>query len=89
MTCDGSSNSAKTCDPKIDDLVLRQSQELDERKRIALVNELEKKALSQYGLYIMYFKNRFRMYQNNVHGWGLHPNEDNAMRLEDCWKSKS
>jgi peptide/nickel transport system substrate-binding protein len=89
VTCDGAFNSPKICDAKIDDLVLRQSQELDEKKRIAMVNELEKAVLSQYGAYMMYWKNRFRMYQKTVHGWGLHPNEDNAMRLEDCWKSKS
>ena len=87
VTCDGNFNFSKTCDAKIDDLVLRQSQELDVRKRVALVNEIEAKALAEYGTYMMYFKNRFRMYQNNVHGWGLHPNEDNVMRLEDCWKS--
>ena len=87
VTCDGNSNLSKLCDPKIDDLVLRQSQELDEKKRIALVNEVEKRVLSQYGSYMMYFRNRFRMYSNNVHGWGLHPEENNAMHMEDCWKS--
>jgi ABC-type transport system substrate-binding protein len=87
VPCEGSANQAKLCDPKIDDLVLRQSQEFDEKKRIALVNELETNVLSQYGEYPMYFRNRFRMFQNNVHAWGLHPNEDNVMHLENCWKS--
>jgi peptide/nickel transport system substrate-binding protein len=89
VTCDGNFNRAKLCDAKIDDLVTRQSQELDEKKRIALVNELEKRVLSQYAVFMVYFKDRFRLYQNNVHGWGLHPNEDNAMRLADCWKSRA
>jgi peptide/nickel transport system substrate-binding protein len=89
VTCDGTFNYPKLCDAKIDELVLRQSQELDEKKRIALVNELEKRVLSQYSGFQMYFKDRFRLYQNTVHGWGLHPNEDNAMRLQDCWKSKA
>ena len=89
VACDGTTNRAKICDARIDDLVLRQSQELDEKMRIALVNDLEKRVLSQYGIYMMYFKDRFRLYQNTVHGWGLHPNEDNAMRLQDCWKSKA
>ena len=88
VTCDGNYNQAKLCDAKIDDLVLRQSQELDVKKRVALVNELEAKTLAQNGSYMMYFKNRFRLYQNNVHGWALHPNEDNSMRVDGCWKSK-
>jgi peptide/nickel transport system substrate-binding protein len=89
VSCDGISNFSKLCDAKTDDLVLRQSQEMDVKKRLALVNELEFKTLSQYGTYMMYFRKRFRMYQNNVHGWALHPNEDNVMRLEDCWKSRT
>jgi peptide/nickel transport system substrate-binding protein len=87
VTCDGNSNVSKLCEPNIDDLVLRQSRELDERKRIQLVNELESKVLAQYGTFPLYFRNRFRMYANNVHGWGLHPNEDNVMHMEECWKS--
>lgn len=87
VTCDGNTNFSKACDAKTDDLVLRQSQEMDSKKRVALVHEIESRALAQYGTYMMYYKNRFRMYQNNVHGWGLHPNEDNVMRLENCWKS--
>jgi peptide/nickel transport system substrate-binding protein len=86
VTCDGNFNFSKLCNTKTDELVLRQSQEMDSKKRVALVNEIESRTLAQYGTYMMYFKNRFRMYQNNVHGWGLHPNEDNVMRLEDCWK---
>jgi peptide/nickel transport system substrate-binding protein len=87
VTCNGGGNVSKLCDPKLDDLVLRQSQELDEKKRLALVHEIETKTLSQYGIYPMYFRNRFRMFANNVHGWGLHPNEDNVMHMEECWKS--
>ena len=87
VTCDGESNRPKLCDPKIDNLVLRQSQETDEKKRIALVNELETSVLEQYGEYSLFFRNRFRMFQNNIHAWGLHPDEDNVMHLEDCWKT--
>jgi peptide/nickel transport system substrate-binding protein len=87
VTCEGASNVAKLCDQKLDELVLRQSQELDEKKRLALVHDIESKVMAQYGTYVIGSRNRFRLYQNNVHGWGLHPNEDNAMRQEDCWKS--
>ena len=78
----------QACRKDTDDLVLRQSQELDEKRRIALVNDIETRALLQYATYMMYFRNRFRMFQNNLHGWGLHPNEDNVMHMEGCWKSQ-
>ena len=89
VTCDAPLNFAKLCDPKIDDLFLRQSQETDAKKRLALVNELETLALNQYATYMLYFRSQFRFMQNNVHGWALHPNVDNATRMEDCWKSKA
>ncbi len=87
VTCDGNLNYSKLCNAKIDDLFNRQTQELDVKKRVALVNELEKTALAQYGTYKMYFRNISRMFQNNLHGWALHPNVDNATRFEDTWKS--
>jgi peptide/nickel transport system substrate-binding protein len=87
VTCDGNLNYSKLCDPRIDELVRLQSQELDERKRIALVNELEARVLAQYGTYKMYFRNITRVYRSNLHGMAVHPNTDNATRLEDCWKS--
>jgi peptide/nickel transport system substrate-binding protein len=88
VTCDGNLNYSKLCNPKIDALFSQQSQELDPRKRVALVNQMETLALAQYGSYKMYFRNISRMFQNNLHGLALHPNIDNATRFEDCWKSK-
>lgn len=87
--CDGQLNYSKLCDARIDELVNLQSQELDEKKRIALVNELETRLLSQYGTYKMYFRNVTRLVRNEIHGIAVHPNLDNATRLEDCWKAKA
>jgi ABC-type transport system substrate-binding protein len=89
VTCDGNLNYSKLCDRRTDELVLLQSQELDEKKRIALVNELEARVLAQYGTYKMYFRNITRVYRSNLHGIAVHPNLDNATRLEDCWKSRA
>jgi peptide/nickel transport system substrate-binding protein len=89
VTCDGALNFAKLCDAKIDDLFSRQSQEIDPAKRVALVRELEARALAQYSTYMLYFRSQFRFMQKTVHGWALHPNEDNAMRREDCWKARA
>lgn len=89
VTCDGALNFAKLCDPRIDALYAQQSQELDFAKRLALTQELETRALNLYGSYILFFRNQYRLYQNNVHGWPQHPNEDNNMRLAECWKERA
>jgi len=85
--CDGTLNYSRLCDRRIDELVDLQSQELDEKKRIALVHELEARLLAQYGTYKMYFRNITRVFQSNLHGIAAHPNIDNATRMDDCWKS--
>jgi peptide/nickel transport system substrate-binding protein len=89
VACDGTLNYSRLCDRRIDELVDLQSQELDEKKRIALVNELEARVLAQYGTYKMYFRKITRVYLSNLHGIAVHPNLDNATRLDDCWKSKT
>jgi peptide/nickel transport system substrate-binding protein len=86
--CDGTLNYSKLCDRRIEELVELQSQELDEKKRIVLVNELESRLLAQYGTYKMYFRNVTKLLHKNIHGVTMHPNLDNATRLVDCWKSK-
>jgi peptide/nickel transport system substrate-binding protein len=87
--CDGTLNYSRLCDRRNEELVDLQSQELDEKKRIALVNELEARLLAQYGTYKMYFRNVTKLLQNHLHGVAAHPNLDNATRLDDCWKSKT
>lgn len=89
VTCKGGLNFGNICDAKTDDLFIRQSQETDPKKRRALTNELELRALSAYGSYMVLFRNQYRLYQKNVFGWAQHPQEDNSMRLEDCWKARA
>jgi peptide/nickel transport system substrate-binding protein len=88
VKCDGTLNYSKLCDKRIEELVDLQSQELDDKKRIALVHELESRVLAQYGTYRFYFRNVSRLYQSNLHGAAMHPNLDNATRMDDLWKSK-
>jgi ABC-type transport system substrate-binding protein len=85
--CDGTLNYSRICDRRNEELVDLQSQELDEKKRIALVHELEARLLGQYGTYKMYFRKVTKLLQNSIHGVAAHPNLDNATRLDDCWKS--
>jgi peptide/nickel transport system substrate-binding protein len=89
VTCGGAANRSGLCDARIDQLFQQQSAETDPKKRLPIVNELERRALGLYHSYTMYYLNAYRMFQNNVHGWALHPNEDNCTRFEDAWKSKA
>jgi peptide/nickel transport system substrate-binding protein len=89
VTCKGATNYGSVCDPKTDELYSRVSQETDPKKRLALSKEIETRALQAYGSYMVLFRNNYRLYQKNVHGWAQHPQEDNSMRFEDCWKSKA
>ena len=66
---------------------MQQSQEMDPVARLKLVNELERKVLEEYGIYVMYWRNRFMGTSNRVHGLKIHPNIDQNMRLEDVWLS--
>ncbi|MES2784988.1 MAG: ABC transporter substrate-binding protein [Pseudomonadota bacterium] len=89
VTCKGATNYGGVCDPKTDELYTRLSQETDPKKRLALSKEIEARALQAYASYMILWRSQYRLYQKNVHGWAKHPQEDNSMRLEDCWKSKA
>lgn len=89
VTCTGGTNYASLCDPKLDELYTRASEEMDAKKRLALSREIEKIVLKGYGSFPVLWRNQYRFYQKNIHGWAKHPQEDNSTRLEDCWKSKA
>jgi peptide/nickel transport system substrate-binding protein len=89
VTCKGATNYGSVCDPKTDELYVRVSQETDPKKRLALSKEIEARALQAYGSYTVLWRNQYRLYQKNVHGWAKHPQEDNSSRMEDCWKSRA
>lgn len=76
---------ADSCSAIIEDLFARQSVEMDEAKRLALVNELELEVLKDYGLYVMYWRNRFMGVQTNLRGMKLHPNIDQNLRFDQVW----
>lgn len=87
FTCAGSQNHTNMCQPAIDTLFDEQSRTMDPAARLKLVNELEEKVLEEYGIYVMYWRNRFMGMSNRVRGLKIHPNIDQNMRLEDVWLS--
>ena len=76
------SGTEASCSVVVEDLFARQSVEMDEAKRLALVNELELEVLKEYGLYVMYWRNRFMGVATNLRGMKLHPNIDQNMRFD-------
>lgn len=76
---------AAACDGKMLDLFRQQSTEIDPAKRLELVHELELEALKQYGVYMMYWRNRFMGQSVKLHGLEIHPNIDQNMRMDGVW----
>jgi peptide/nickel transport system substrate-binding protein len=81
--CGGGGGDA--CAPLIDDLFTRQSVEMDEDERRELVHQLELEVLKTYGIYVMYWRNRFMGMSTKLKNLKIHPNIDQNMRLEDVW----
>lgn len=72
-------------DTKLDDLFVRQTQEVDPVKRLSLVNEFEKLALTQaYSFPVLWYQ---RIVVNNakVKGWELPPSHFTGQTLTDVW----
>jgi len=86
-TCAGTRNQSGTCNPEIDAIYARQREEADPAKRRAEVAQMEVAALSQFGWIGFYWKTRFMATAASVQGMVLHPQPDNARRLQDVWIS--
>ena len=84
-SCKGNANAAGTCNPRLDALFDQQSGTLDVAERYKLVSELEKVALNEYGIFTMYWRNRYMGISNRLKGMTLHPNIDQNMRMEGVW----
>ena len=72
-------------DTKLDDLFVRQAREIDPVKRMGLVNEFERHALTQaYSFPVLWYQ---RIVVNNakVKGWELPPSHFGNMTLIDVW----
>ncbi len=86
--CGGSKNLSQYCDPETDDLIQRVSAELDPEKRLRLAHQLDRRAVEQYAIYNMYWRNRFMGVHNSFHGMTLHSNNDNNLKMQDVWLSE-
>jgi peptide/nickel transport system substrate-binding protein len=84
-TCDGALNYSSVCVEEIDELFLRQSEELDPVKRAELARELELAALNAFATVVLYFKGKFVATSPRVNGYVMHPEPDNNRRYQNVW----
>jgi ABC-type transport system substrate-binding protein len=78
-------NWSQVKDPQIDALFERQSQTLDVNERKKLVNELEKQALSQYQVAVLYFQNLNYARSKSLRNFVVHESLYTSRRMENAW----
>ena len=72
-------------DETLDKLFLDQAREIDPVKRMGLVNDFERRALSQaYSIPLLWYQ-RIVVNNRKVKGWDLHPSHFSGQTLVDVW----
>jgi ABC-type transport system substrate-binding protein len=88
-TSKAASNWSRISDPEVGTLFDQQSQTLDEARRKQIVQQLELKALGNFPLLILYFRDAAHAIWNTVQNYhlpsGIYVNE----RFQDVWLSKA
>jgi len=88
-TCKSERNYTQYCNPTVDDLIFRQSREIDLTKRKQLVWEVERKLAEDVVRPIIFHNRAATCWHPHVKGVVLHENSIyNNWRLEDVWLDK-
>jgi ABC-type transport system substrate-binding protein len=88
-TCKSERNVTQYCNPEVDELIFRQSKEVDLAKRRALVWEVERKLALDVARPVILHNVRGTCWHPHVKGFVLHRNSVyNNWRLEDVWLDK-
>ena len=84
-TSNAARNWSRVYDPQIDDLYEKQSASFNFEERKRIVQDLEKRALAQYQLAVLYFQElNFARYKS-VRGFIHHQSLYTDRRMEDAW----
>lgn len=86
-TCDAVRNYSGVCDTDFDEKFAQQSSEMDEAKRLQLVNEMDLAMLKEFNRVILFWQNKFMGVSPRVHDLLIHPVMDNNRRFQDVWLS--
>ena len=87
--CGSQRNFSGYCSEEIDRLMVEQSQTLDRAKRLALVNEIDRKLQADGARPILGWGKQHWVAWPHVKGWALHENSIyNVSRRQDVWLDK-
>jgi peptide/nickel transport system substrate-binding protein len=87
--CGSQRNFSGYCSEEIDRLMVEQSQTLDRAKRVALVNEIDRKLQQEGARPILGWGKHWAVHQPRVKGFAHHDNSIfNASRFQDVWLDK-
>jgi peptide/nickel transport system substrate-binding protein len=84
--CGSQNNFAKYCNPEVDELLDRQSQEADAGKRKALVWQIERRLAEEVANPVFFHNVGYGCWHARLKGYVLQQNSIyNRWRLEDIW----
>jgi peptide/nickel transport system substrate-binding protein len=87
--CGSQRNFSGYCSEEIDRLMVEQSQTLDPKKRLALVNEIDRKLQADGARPILGWAKQYYVHWPHVKGWAIHDNSIyNVSRRQDVWLDK-
>jgi peptide/nickel transport system substrate-binding protein len=87
--CGSQRNFSGYCSEEIDRLMVEQSQTLDRAKRLALINEIDRKLQADAARPILGWGKQHWAHWPHVKGWILHENSIyNVSRRQDVWLDK-
>jgi peptide/nickel transport system substrate-binding protein len=87
--CGSQRNFSGYCSEEIDRLMVEQSQTLDRAKRLALVNEIDRKLQADGARPVLGWGKQHWVAWPHVKGWALHENSIyNVSRRQDVWMDK-
>jgi peptide/nickel transport system substrate-binding protein len=87
--CGSQRNFSGYCSEEIDRLMAEQSQVLDPKKRLALVNEIDRKLQADGARPVLGWGKQYAVSWPHVKGWAVHENSIyNVGRRQDVWLDK-
>ena len=87
--CGSQRNFSGYCSEEIDRLMAQQSQMLDKTKRLALVNEIDRKLQADGARPVLGWGKQYTVHWPHVKGWATHENSIyNVSRRQDVWLDK-
>ncbi len=86
--CTSQRNYAKYCNPELEKLFDKQSQERNFRKRLKLVHRIERELIKDVARPLFYHRRNYTAWQPHVKNIFVHQSTYNAWRMDEVWLDK-